>query len=112
MRNRHLSAGLIAGVAAGALFVTAGSRLAIAEDAPVNSGNFSVTFQNDFTTAYFVSSGAPALMTEVLATFGFRMSFDHGHPEIGVAAAMSALPLLIPLAILLIRRLQVAEMQL
>jgi multiple sugar transport system permease protein len=66
----------------------------------------------DFTTAYFVSSGAPALMTEVLATFGFRMSFDHGHPDIGVAAAMSALPLLIPLTILLIRRLQAAEMQL
>ena len=26
----------------------------------------------DFTTVYFVSSGAPALLTEVLATYGFR----------------------------------------
>ena len=35
----------------------------------------------DFTTAYFVSSGAPALQTEVLATYGFRMAFDYGYPE-------------------------------
>jgi multiple sugar transport system permease protein len=66
----------------------------------------------DFTTAYFVSSGAPALTTESLATFGFRMAFTQGYPALGVAAVMSALPLLVPLAILLIRRLQVAEVQL
>ncbi|MGE4047302.1 MAG: carbohydrate ABC transporter permease [Acetobacteraceae bacterium] len=66
----------------------------------------------DFTTAYFVSSGAPALLTEVLATYGFRMSFDWGYPELGVAAVMSALPILIPVAILLIRRLQATEVQL
>jgi multiple sugar transport system permease protein len=66
----------------------------------------------DFTTAYFVSSGAPALSTEVLATFGFRVAFDHGDPELGVAAVMSALPVLIPLAIVLIRRLQTTEVQL
>jgi multiple sugar transport system permease protein len=66
----------------------------------------------DFTTAYFVSSGAPALMTEVLATYGFRMAFDWGYPELGVAAVMSALPVLIPVTILLIRRLQATEVQL
>jgi multiple sugar transport system permease protein len=66
----------------------------------------------DFTTAYFVSSGAPALSTEVLATFGFRVAFDHGDPQLGVAAVMVALPLLIPLAIVLIRRLQTTEVQL
>lgn len=66
----------------------------------------------DFTTAYFVSSGAPALMTEVLSTFGFRMAFDWGYPELGVAAGMSALPVLIPVVILLMRRVQVSEMQL
>jgi multiple sugar transport system permease protein len=66
----------------------------------------------DFTTAYFVSSGAPALQTEVLATFAFRVAFDHGYPEFGVAAVMAALPVLIPLAIVLMRRLQATEVQL
>ena len=66
----------------------------------------------DFTTAYFVSSGAPALMTEVLATFAFRVTFDHGYPELGLAASLSALPVLIPVAILMMRRLQATEVQL
>jgi multiple sugar transport system permease protein len=66
----------------------------------------------DFTTPYFVSSGAPALQTEVLATYGFRVAFDHGYPAAGVAAVMSALPVLIPIALLLIRRLQATEVQL
>jgi multiple sugar transport system permease protein len=66
----------------------------------------------DFTTAYFVSSGAPALQTEVLATYAFRIAFDHGYPELGVAAVMSTLPVLIPIAILLMRRLQATEVQL
>ena len=67
---------------------------------------------SDFTTAYFVSSGAPALQTEVLSTFGFRMAFDWAYPRLGVAATMSALPLMIPMTILLMRRLQATEVQL
>jgi multiple sugar transport system permease protein len=66
----------------------------------------------DFATAYFVSSGAPALQTEMLATFGFRLAFDHGYPRLGVAAVMVALPLLIPVTILLMRRVQATEVQL
>jgi multiple sugar transport system permease protein len=66
----------------------------------------------DFTTAYFVSSGAPALSTEVLATFAFRVAFDHGYPRLGMAAVMTALPLTIPLTILLMRRVQATEVQL
>ncbi len=66
----------------------------------------------DFTTAYFVSSGAPALTTEVLATYGFRMAFDYGNPQLGVAAVMVALPLLVPVTILLMRRLQATGVQL
>ena len=66
----------------------------------------------DFVTAYFVSSGAPALETEVLATFSFRMIFDYGYVELGLAAGLIVLPLTIPLTILLIRRLQTTEMQL
>ena len=66
----------------------------------------------DFTAAYFVSSGAPALQTEMLATFGFRTAFDNGNPQLGIASVMVALPLLIPLAILLMRRVQATEVQL
>ncbi len=66
----------------------------------------------DFVTTYFVSSGAPALMTEVLATFAFRMMFDYGYVELGLAAGLIVLPVTIPLTILLIRRLQTTEMQL
>jgi multiple sugar transport system permease protein len=66
----------------------------------------------DFTTVYFVSGGAPALSTEVLATLGIRYAFTVGDPRLGVAAVMSALPLLIPLVIMLVRRVQTAEVQL
>lgn len=66
----------------------------------------------DFTTAYFVSSGAPALMTEVLATYSFRMTFDYGYVDLGLVAALAMLPVTIPLTILLIRRLQTNEIQL
>ncbi|MBV9863329.1 MAG: sugar ABC transporter permease [Alphaproteobacteria bacterium] len=66
----------------------------------------------DFNTAFFVSSGAPALTTETLATFGFRTAFTEGYPELGIASVISVLPVLIPVAILLIRRLRATEVQL
>jgi multiple sugar transport system permease protein len=66
----------------------------------------------DFTTVYLVSSGAPALSSEVLATLGFRYAFDLGNPALGVAAVISALPALIPIAIVLMWRFQAAEVQL
>jgi multiple sugar transport system permease protein len=66
----------------------------------------------DFTTVYFVSGGAPALTTDVLATLGFRYAFTIGDPRLGVATVMSALPLLIPLVIMLMRRVQTTEVQL
>ena len=66
----------------------------------------------DFNTVYFVSSGAPAKLTDVLATYGFHEAFDFGYPKLGVAAMMSALPLLIPLVILLLRRVRVTGVQL
>jgi multiple sugar transport system permease protein len=65
----------------------------------------------DFTTVYLVSGGAPALSSEVLATLGFHYAFDAAKPALGVAAAMSALPVLIPIAIVLMRRLQTSEVQ-
>jgi multiple sugar transport system permease protein len=66
----------------------------------------------DFTTVYLVSGGAPALSTEVLATLGFHYAFDAAEPALGVAAVMSALPVLLPIAIVLMRKLQTSEVQL
>lgn len=63
----------------------------------------------DFTTVYLVSGGGPAGYTEVLATVGFRYAFDMSNPALGVAAVMSALPVLIPIAIVLMRRVQTRE---
>jgi multiple sugar transport system permease protein len=66
----------------------------------------------DFATVYFVSGGGPVGSTEVLATLGFRYAFDAGNPALGIAAMVSALPVLIPIVILLMRKLQTSEVQL
>jgi multiple sugar transport system permease protein len=66
----------------------------------------------DFTTVYLVSGGGPAGASEVLATLGFRYAFDLAKPAQGVAAALSALPVLIPVATLLMRRFQRGSLQL
>jgi len=65
----------------------------------------------DFTTVFFVSVGGPTRMTEVLTTFGYRLAFDSANPPIAVAAVLSALPLLVPIAIILIRRVQMSEVE-
>jgi multiple sugar transport system permease protein len=66
----------------------------------------------DFAAVYFVSGGGPASSTEVLATLGFHYAFDAGRPALGIAAMVSTLPVLIPIVILLIRKLQTSEVQL
>lgn len=66
----------------------------------------------DFNTAYFVTSGAPAKSTNVLATLGYRYTLDYVKPDLGVAAMMSVIPVLIPIVIVLVRRLQTRELQL
>lgn len=66
----------------------------------------------DFSTVYFVSVGAPARTTDVLATYGVHEAFDFGYPYLGAAAMMSALPILIPIVLLLMRRVRVAGVQL
>jgi multiple sugar transport system permease protein len=66
----------------------------------------------DFTTVYLVSGGGPGGATEVLATLGFHYAFDAAKPALGVAAVMSALPVLIPITIVLMRKLQTSEVQL
>ena len=66
----------------------------------------------DFTTVDLVSGGAPSYSTDVLATLGMHYAFDAARPSLGVAAVMSALPVLIPIALILMRALQTREVQL
>ncbi len=66
----------------------------------------------DFNATFFVSGGGPAMSTEVLATLGIRYAFTVALPRLGVACVMSALPVLIPLVIILMRRLRPSEGQL
>jgi len=73
---------------------------------------FTIWTMGEFTTVYFVSGGAPVWSTEVLATLGFHFAFDHADPALGVAAMMSVLPVLIPVVIALLRRLQTRGVEL
>jgi multiple sugar transport system permease protein len=66
----------------------------------------------DFTCVYFVSGGAPSMSTDVLATLGTRYALDFAQPQLGVAAMLSVLPLLIPIVIVLLRKVQTTEVQL
>jgi len=66
----------------------------------------------DFTTVFVVSGGGPGGYSDVLATLGFHYAFDTSRPALGVAAVMSALPVLIPIVIVLMRRFQSSEMRL
>jgi multiple sugar transport system permease protein len=66
----------------------------------------------DFNTVYFVSGGGPMGASDVLATLGFHYAIEIAAPALGVAAMMSALPVLVPIVIVLIRKLQTREVQL
>ena len=66
----------------------------------------------DFNATFFVSGGGPAMSTEVLATLGIRYAFTVALPRLGVACVMSALPVLIPLVFILMRKLRPSEGQL
>lgn len=52
------------------------------------------------------------MSSDVLATFGINEAFTAGRPELGAAAMITALPLLILLVFLLMRRVHTAELQL
>jgi multiple sugar transport system permease protein len=66
----------------------------------------------DFNATFFVSGGGPAMSTEVLATLGIRYAYTVALPRLGVAEVMTALPVLIPLVYILMRKLRVSEGQL
>jgi multiple sugar transport system permease protein len=65
----------------------------------------------DFNTIYFVTTDGPADSTHVLATLGIQNAFESAQPRLGVATVMSALPLMIPLVIVLMRKLRTTEVQ-
>jgi multiple sugar transport system permease protein len=66
----------------------------------------------DFNTVTFVTGGGPADSTHVLATLGIRYAFDLAQPRLGVACVITALPLLIPLVIILMRKFRTSQVQL
>lgn len=66
----------------------------------------------DFNAVRFISGGGPALSTHVLATLGIRNAFEIGNPALGMATVLSALPILVPLVILLMRQLRRGQVQL
>ena len=66
----------------------------------------------DFNSVFFVTGGGPANSTHLVATLGIRNAFDLARPDYGVAAVMSFLPLMIPLVIILMRRMKNSEVQL
>ena len=65
----------------------------------------------DFTTVYFVSGGGPANSTQVLATLGIRDAFVMSQPRLGVAAVLTAVPVLVPLVIVLMRRVRATAVE-
>jgi multiple sugar transport system permease protein len=60
---------------------------------------------SDYNSIHFITGGGPADTTHVLATLGIRYAFDVGDVDQGIAVALSALPVIIPLIIVLVRRL-------
>lgn len=66
----------------------------------------------DFNVVRFVTGGGPMHSTDVLATLSIRYGLDLAKPRLGVATVLSAMPLMIPLVVMLMRKLQTSEAQL
>ncbi len=60
----------------------------------------------DYNTVHFISGGGPVLSTHVLATLGIRNAFEIGDPSLGIATVITALPVLMPLVIFLMRMIR------
>jgi multiple sugar transport system permease protein len=59
----------------------------------------------DFNSVYLLTGGGPWDATHVLSTLGIRYAFSIGDIHTGVATVITALPLVIPIVVVLIRRL-------
>jgi multiple sugar transport system permease protein len=72
-----------------------------------------IFLMGDFNTVNFITGGGPGMSTNVLATLGINQyTLAMADPRLGVAALLTALPLLIPLIIILMRKLRTAQVQL
>ncbi len=59
----------------------------------------------DFNSVYLLTGGGPVDSTHVLATLGIRYAFVAGDIRAGVAVVITVLPLMVPLVVYLVRRL-------
>jgi multiple sugar transport system permease protein len=66
----------------------------------------------DFNTPFLVTGGGPARETETLALLSINLGFGTAHPALGVACMMSALPIMIPLVVFLMRKLRAMQVEL
>ncbi len=66
----------------------------------------------DFTTVFIVSGGAPAMASDVLSTLALQYALDLGNPPLGIAMGLTAVPLMIVVVVMLMRRLRKTEVQL
>jgi multiple sugar transport system permease protein len=59
----------------------------------------------DFNSVYLLTGGGPTDSTHVYSTLGIRYAFQIGDVRTGVATVITALPLVVPIVFVLIRRL-------
>jgi len=65
----------------------------------------------DFNSIYLLTGGGPADATQTLATLGIRYAFGMSEVEVGVSTVVVALPIMIPLLILMLRRMRPEDEQ-
>ena len=74
----------------------------------------SSSFNGSQDTLYSLAAdtGGKALLDSNDLTLGIRNAFELGNPALGMATVLSALPILIPLVVLLIRQLKKGQVEL
>jgi multiple sugar transport system permease protein len=60
----------------------------------------------DFNSIYLLTGGGPADSTQVLATLGIRYAFGMSEVRSGVATIIVALPFMVPIVVLMLKRLR------
>ncbi|MFN3402398.1 MAG: carbohydrate ABC transporter permease, partial [Ferrovibrio sp.] len=60
----------------------------------------------DFNSIYLLTGGGPADSTQVLATLGIRYAFGMSEVRAGVATIIVALPFMVPIVVLMVKRLR------
>lgn len=65
----------------------------------------------DFNSIYLLTGGGPADATQTLATLGIRYAFGMSEIEVGVSTVVIALPVMLPLLILMLRRMKRSDEQ-